>query len=46
MSLCNICVLYIFLADKRPTYGQLIDLLQEIEQESPNNQSQLYSKFK
>ena len=46
MSLCNIGVFYFFLADKRPTYGELIDLLQEVEQESPNNENLLYSKFK
>ena len=36
---------YISSAYKKPTYGELIDLLEEVEQESPNNESLLYSKF-
>ena len=35
-----------FAANKKPTYGELIDLLEEVEHESPNNENLLYSKFK
>ena len=31
---------------KNPTYGELIDLLEESEYESPNNENLLYAKFK
>ena len=42
------CLLYnvLVLADKKPTYGELIDLLEEVERESPNDENLLCSKFK
>ena len=44
ISVCNYD--YISSAYEKPTYGELIYLLEEVEQESPNDESLLYSKFK
>ena len=43
---CMISKTLSILAYQKPTYGELIDLLEEVDVENPNDENLLYSKFK